>query len=49
VEFASSLHVPVEVNGMQAIVSFWSEEPSAFPPETHELLERIAKRVAESR
>jgi peroxiredoxin len=40
--FASSLHVPVRLDGKPGTVNFWSEEPKAFPPEAVELLRRAA-------
>jgi peroxiredoxin len=45
-EFESSLHIPVRINGQPASVNFWSQEPSAFPPETFHLLRRVAERLS---
>jgi hypothetical protein len=44
--FASSLHVPVKLDGNPGAVNFWSEEPRAFPPEAVELLRRAAELLA---
>jgi hypothetical protein len=41
--FASSVHVPVRVGGASGVVSFWSEELDAFPPEAVGFLAEVAK------
>lgn len=41
--FASSVHVPITVNGKKATVNFWSADADAFPPEAVSLIEEIAK------
>ena len=42
----SSLHVPITVDGEPAVVSFWSREPGAFPPQAVEMLSGVAKHLA---
>jgi peroxiredoxin len=42
-EFASSLHIPVTIDGGPGIVNFWSEEPNGFPAESVETLRRTAE------
>jgi peroxiredoxin len=43
---ASSVHVPVVLEGKPATVNFWSREGDAFPEETHGLLRAVAEAVA---
>ena len=43
--FASSMHVPVKVDGVPGVISFWSTELDAFPPEAVEILEPLAKQL----
>ncbi|MEO8493484.1 MAG: redoxin domain-containing protein [Planctomycetota bacterium] len=43
--FASSMHVPVKIDGVPGVVSFWSTELDAFPPEAVGILERLAKQL----
>ncbi len=43
--FASSLHVPVRVDDVPGVISFWSTELDAFPPEAVGLLESLAKQL----
>ena len=43
--FASSLHVPVRVDDVPGVISFWSTELNAFPPEAVGLLESLAKQL----
>jgi peroxiredoxin len=43
--FASSMHVPVKVDGVPGVVSFWSTEIDAFPPEAVSMLESLARRL----
>jgi hypothetical protein len=38
----SSMHVPVQIDGLPATVNFWSAEASAFPPEAVRILEQVA-------
>jgi hypothetical protein len=40
--FASSMHVPVQVNGVDGVVNFWSAELGAFPEEAVALFEQAA-------
>jgi peroxiredoxin len=39
----SSMHVPVQVDGLPASVNFWSAEAAAFPPEAVTILEQVAR------
>lgn len=41
--FASSVHVPITVNGKRASLNVWSGDADAFPPEAVSLIEEIAK------
>lgn len=41
----SSLHVPVEIDGQPGVVSFWSQELNAFPPQAVEYLEHVARQL----
>jgi hypothetical protein len=43
---ASSVHVPVILEGKPATVNFWSKEGDAFPEETQTLLRAVAEVVA---
>jgi peroxiredoxin len=43
---ASSIHVPVVLEGKPATLNFWSKEPGAFPDETQALLRAVAEVVA---
>ncbi len=43
--FASSMHVPVKVGGAPGVISFWSTEADAFPPEAVGILESLARRL----
>jgi peroxiredoxin len=47
-EFASSLHIPVKINGGPGTVNFWSEEPNGFPAESVDILRRTAELLAGS-
>ena len=40
---ASSVHVPVKVDGATATINFWSTDQNAFPPEAVKLLEELAR------
>lgn len=42
----SSLHVPVEIQGQPAIISFWSTDAGAFSPQAEALLTELAKVMA---
>lgn len=42
---ASSMHVPVTLNGKPGVVSFWSTDKDAFPPAAVEVLQQVAKAV----
>ena len=44
--YQSSLHVPVEIDGLKGTVNFWSAESDAFPPELVTLLTEVAKSMA---
>ncbi len=46
-DIRSSMHVPVTLRGLRCTVNFWSAEAYAFPPEAAQLLERIARLMAE--
>jgi hypothetical protein len=41
--YKSSLHVPVEIDGVKGTLNFWSTEASAFPPSAVTLLEDVAR------
>jgi hypothetical protein len=43
---ASSLHVPVKLEGAAATINFWSTDKDAFPPEAVKLLEELAQAMA---
>jgi hypothetical protein len=43
----SSMHVPVQINGQRCTMNFWSTEEAAFPPQAAQILEQIARLVAE--
>jgi peroxiredoxin len=43
---ASSVHVPVVLEGKPATVNFWSKDADAFPEESRALLRAIAKAIA---
>lgn len=43
--FASSMHVPVEIDGVPGVISFWSTELDAFPSEAVGILESLAKQL----
>lgn len=45
----SSLHVPIQFDGRQMSVNFWSEEPDAFPPAAVKLLTEVAAELARKR
>lgn len=42
---ASSMHVPIKVDGKPATINFWSTEKNAFPPEAVKLLEELARQM----
>ena len=44
--YQSSLHVPVEIDGLKGTINFWSAEAEAFPPEAVRLLEVAARTMA---
>jgi hypothetical protein len=48
-EFASSLHVPVRIDGRPGSVNFWSQEPTGFPVEAVDILRRTAELLAKPR
>jgi hypothetical protein len=43
---ASSVHVPVILEGKPATLNFWSKETNAFPEETCVLLRAVTEAVA---
>jgi peroxiredoxin len=45
-DIRSSMHVPVEIDGVRSTINFWSAEPGAFPPEAANLLEQVARLMA---
>ncbi|HVU89748.1 MAG TPA: redoxin domain-containing protein [Pirellulales bacterium] len=47
-EIRSSMHVPVMIDGQRCTMNFWSTEEGAFPPQAAQILEQIAKLVAEA-
>jgi len=46
-DIRSSMHVPVEIDGVRATINFWSSEAEAFPPEAVKILEEVARLMAE--
>lgn len=44
--FTSSLHIPVQVQGVPGLISFWSTERDAFPPEAVRHLTDLAKQLS---
>jgi peroxiredoxin/mono/diheme cytochrome c family protein len=46
-DIRSSMHVPVTVKGARGTINFWSAEGEAFPPQAADLLEKIARLMAE--
>ncbi len=46
-DILSSMHVPVEIDGVRSTINFWSAEAAAFPPEAAKLLEQVAHLMAE--
>jgi peroxiredoxin len=44
--YKSSLHVPVQFEGLKGTLNFWSIENEAFPPEAVSVLAEIAKATA---
>jgi peroxiredoxin/mono/diheme cytochrome c family protein len=44
--YKSSLHVPVEINGVKGTLNFWSTEANAFPLQAVTLLEEVARVLA---
>lgn len=44
--YASSLHVPVKIDGQAGTINFWSTEKNAFPPELVGLLREVAQAMA---
>jgi hypothetical protein len=46
---ASSLHVPVRVEGREVTVNFWSADPKAFPSPAVELLTAVAQQLVAGR
>jgi hypothetical protein len=45
--YASSLHIPVKIDGVMGTINFWSTEKDAFPPELVSLLSEVAKAMAD--
>lgn len=48
-DIRSSMHVPVEIDGVPCTVNFWSAEAGAFPPEAAKLLEQLVRLMSEGR
>ena len=48
-DIRSSMHVPVEIDGVPCTVNFWSAEAGAFPPEAVKLLEQLVRLMSEGR
>ena len=46
-DIRSSMHVPVEIDGLRGTINFWSAEAGAFPPEAVKLLEQVAHLMVE--
>ncbi|MGD9646203.1 MAG: redoxin domain-containing protein [Pirellulales bacterium] len=46
---ASSVHIPVQIDGRPATVNFWSTEADAFPPAAVELLAQVAAKLTAGR
>ncbi|HEX5104942.1 MAG TPA: thioredoxin family protein [Pirellulaceae bacterium] len=44
--YASSLHIPVKIDGIAGTINFWSAEKDAFPPELVSLLQEAATAMA---
>ena len=44
--FASSMHVPVQIDGVRGAINFWSADLDAFPPPAVKLLEDVATAFA---
>jgi hypothetical protein len=47
-DIRSSMHVPVQIDGVPATINFWSAEAGAFPPEAVKILEQVARLMAGS-
>jgi hypothetical protein len=45
-DIRSSMHVPVEIDGVRSTVNFWSSEAGAFPPQAVKILEEVARLMA---
>jgi hypothetical protein len=48
-DIRSSMHVPIDLDGVPATVNFWSAEPEAFSPEAVKLLEQVVQLLSEGR
>ncbi len=46
-DIRSSMHVPVEIDGVRCTVNFWSAEAGAFPPQAVKILEEVAHLMAD--
>ena len=44
----SSFHVPVKIQGKQALMSFWSRDENAFPEQAQEFLTKIAAQATKN-
>jgi len=44
--YKSSLHIPVEIDGVKGTLNFWSTEANAFPPAAVTVLEDVARAMA---
>ncbi len=45
-DIRSSMHVPVEIDGVPCTINFWSAEAGAFPPQAVKILEEVAHLMA---
>jgi hypothetical protein len=45
--YRSSIHIPIETNGLKGTLNFWSTDADAFPPELVTLLEQAAKTIVQ--
>ena len=41
--YKSSVHFPIEIDGMKGSLNFWSTEAEAFPPEAVNLIQEVVK------
>ena len=43
----SSFHVPIQFEGKQGTINFWSREPDGFPEEAQKLLVQISRAMVQ--